>query len=162
MMKLINANPPVSPGTPSEKFTALNTTTYHIIVTMIGIQYIVIAKSPIERLQNQSSSGKIPPNILLIYEILILVSPMRAPTPICIKSLAIGGTLIGLLPIVSRSSTNDTRAMIIPITRMIMRRCSRRSENQAKRNTSGERSSSVMMIAIPAPYGAGSLHFSLL
>lgn len=38
IMKLIRANPPVSPGTPSEKFTALKTTTYHIIVTIIGIQ----------------------------------------------------------------------------------------------------------------------------
>ena len=38
IMKLIRAKPPVRPGTQSEKFTALKTTTYHIMVTIIGIQ----------------------------------------------------------------------------------------------------------------------------
>ena len=42
MIKDIHANPPVSQGTQSEKFTALKTSTYQNIVTRRGKRNIVI------------------------------------------------------------------------------------------------------------------------
>jgi hypothetical protein len=86
---------------------------------------------------------------------------MIAPTHICIKSLAIGGILILLLPMVSRSSMNDTIEMMIPTTSMIVNLCMRSHENPPKKITRGERIRSVRMIAIPAPYGTGDLCHSL-
>jgi hypothetical protein len=62
-MKLMRANPPVSPGTQSEKFTALNTTTYHRIVTKTGIQYTTRWNQPTTKLEKKESSGRIHPNI---------------------------------------------------------------------------------------------------
>jgi hypothetical protein len=95
MIKDMSANHPVSQGTPSEKFTALNTSTYQNIVTRIGIQYIVSDILPIFTMLYHSSSAIIPQKILLIYEIFILVRPMMAPTPICMRSRMSGGIDIG-------------------------------------------------------------------
>ncbi len=92
----------------------------------------------------------------------MLVRPMIAPTPICINSLTIGGTLIRLFPIVSISSINDTIESMTPIQSMMMSRFSRRREKSAKRNKRGLIISNITMSDIPAPYGAGDLHFSLL
>ncbi len=63
---------------------------------------------------------------------------------------------------VSRSSINDTIEMMAPIMSIMMSRFSRRGEKSAKRNKIGLMSMSVRMIDIPAPYGAGALHFSVL
>ena len=92
----------------------------------------------------------------------MLVRPMIAPTLICMSSLIIGGTLILLRPIVSRSSMNDMIVIITPIPSMIRRRFSSRGEKSAKRNTRGLIIRSVNMRDIHAPYGAGDRHFSLL
>lgn len=90
----------------------------------------------------------------------MLVRPIIVPTPICIRSLTIGGTLTGLRPIVSISSTKLTSDIPIPMMRTIRSRFSRRGEKSPKRNISGVSMTSITRIDIPAPYGAGARHFS--
>lgn len=92
----------------------------------------------------------------------MLVRPIIAPTPICIMSLARGGIFILLFPIVSRSSMNEIIDITIPIVRMMISLFSRSGEKSAKRKIRGLIKRSVMRIDMPAPYGAGFLHFSLL
>lgn len=57
---------------------------------------------------------------------------------------------------------NDTTEIMSPIMRIIASRFSRRGEKSAKRNKIGLMSMSVIIIDIPAQYGAGDLHFSVL
>lgn len=66
-------------------------------------------------------------------------------------SLAIGGILILLFPIVSRSSMNDMIDIKIPITRIIVNRFSRRGEKSANKYMKGLIIRSAVIIDIPAP-----------
>ena len=77
-------------------------------------------------------------------------------------SLAVGGILILLFPIVSKSSMNDMIDISTPITRIIVNRFSRRGEKSANKYMNGLMITSAVIMDIPAPYGAGDLHFSLL
>lgn len=146
----MSENPHVSQGMPSEKLIALNTITYQTMVTTIGIQYMVIVHSPKTKVLNQLSRFMMPPNIWEIYEILMLVSQMMAPTVICMIRRAIGGILIGLFPIVSRSSTKDMREIIPQRISTIISRFSKRGEKLAKTNNAGLKSTSNKNTAIPA------------
>jgi hypothetical protein len=77
-------------------------------------------------------------------------------------SLAIGGILILLFHIVSRSSINDIIDINTPITRIIANRFSSNGEKSANKYMSGLIINNVVIIDIPAQYGAGDRHFSLL
>ena len=90
----------------------------------------------------------------------MLVSQITTPTHICIMSLTIGGTLIGLFQIVSISSRKLTRDIPIPIINTMRSRFSSNGEKSQNKKTRGESMRSIMSIDIPAPYGAGALHFS--
>ena len=76
--------------------------------------------------------------------------PIIAPTPICIMSLNIGDTRIGLFPIVSISSIKLTRDIPIPIASTIKSLFSKRGEKSQKIKMSGVRMSSAINIDIPA------------
>jgi hypothetical protein len=63
MINDMSEKPPVRPGTPSEKFTALNTRTYQNIVTKIGKRYTCMLYPRASNWNVRLSIGRIPPEI---------------------------------------------------------------------------------------------------
>lgn len=73
-----------------------------------------------------------------------------------------GGIFTGLFPIVSRSSIKEIIFNNHPIIIIIQNFSKRFSEKFPKYTISGESKNKVKKITIPALYGAGGRHISLL